>query len=585
MAPKDETTTSTVEPSNLLSQIASDFDEDENTSGAVTEKLAEIVNKRFSAPLGEEKLKEKLGQYLRPDNCAKLAVPKVNPEIWMKLNRPASRQDLHMASIQRAIVKAGTALTQLAEILLTTPSGTTGPDLGKLLTMNADAVALLGHATHQLSMHRRQAIKPFLNKEYATLCSPQGPVTEFLFGDELQSQLNNIKASNKIGNTMASESPRPPAKGKEPWKNKPKEYLKNKVSNFQAGRLSSYAEQWKLLTSDKFILDMVTGAHIELSSTPFQVKCQQKKLFSSKERLVIDSEIKSLLAKGVIVPSVTEPGEYISPIFIIPKKDGSYRMILNLKQFNEHVAYHHFKMDTLASAISMMKPLCFMASVDFKDAYYSVPIASTDQKYLKFIWDGQLYKFVCFPNGLACCPRMFTKLLKPVYANLRQQGYESSGYIDDSYLQGDDFADCVANVKVTVHMFDSLGLITHPEKSVLIPTQRLTYLGFILDSKEMKIYLTPEKTDRLIKLCVDILKKPKSTVQEIASLVGMMTASFPAVMYGPLHYRSIDMDKNEALKKSKGNFNSSMTLSSSSIEDLHWWSVSLPSAFNVVQHS
>jgi flagellar motor protein MotB len=218
MAPKDETTTSTVEPSNLLSQIASDFDKDENTSGAVTEKLAEIVHKRFSAPLGEEKLKEKLGQYLRPDNCAKLAVPKVNPEIWMKLNRPASRQDLHMASIQRAIVKAG---TQLAEILLTTPSGPTGPDLGKLLTMNADAVTLLGHATHQLSMHRRQAIKPFLNKEYATLCSPQGPVIEFLFGDELQSQLNNIKASNKIGNTMASESPRSPAKGKKPWKNKP----------------------------------------------------------------------------------------------------------------------------------------------------------------------------------------------------------------------------------------------------------------------------------------------------------------------------------------------------------------------------
>jgi hypothetical protein len=310
-------------------------------------------------------------------------------------------------------------------------------------------------------------------------------------------------------------------------------------------------------------------------------------LFSSKERLVIDSEIKSLLAKDVIVPSVTEPGEYISPIFITPKLlyYSITPPILNLKQFNEHVAYHHFKMDTLASAISMMKPHCFMASVDFKDAYYSVPIASIDQKYLKFIWDEQLHKFVCFPNGLACCPCMFTKLLKPVYANLRRQGHESSGYIDDSYLQGDDFADCVANVKVTVHTFDSLGLITHPEKSVLIPTQHLTYLGFILDSREMKIYLTPEKTDRLIKHCVDILKKPKSTVQEIASLVGMMTASFPAVMYGPLHYRSIDMDKNEAKKKSKGNVNSSMTLSSSSIEDLHWWAVSLPSAFNVVQHS
>ena len=139
---------------------------------------------------------------------------------------PSFKTRPYMASIQRAIVKAGTALTQLAEILLTAPSGTTGPDLGKLSTMNAHAVAQLGHATHQLlSMHWRQAIKPFLNKEYATLCSPQGPVTEFLFGEELQSQLNNINVSNRIGNTMASESPRLPACKRQRalyYRNKPK---------------------------------------------------------------------------------------------------------------------------------------------------------------------------------------------------------------------------------------------------------------------------------------------------------------------------------------------------------------------------
>jgi hypothetical protein len=56
-----------------------------------------------------------------------------------------------------------------------------------------------------------------------------------------------------------------------------------------------------------------------------------------------------------------------------------------------------------------MKPRCFMASVDLKDAYYSVPASASDQKYLKF---------TCFPNGLACCPRLYTKLLKPVYASL-----------------------------------------------------------------------------------------------------------------------------------------------------------------------
>ena len=50
-------------------------------------------------------------------------------------------------------------------------------------------------------------------------------------------------------------------------------------------------------------------------------------------------------------------------------------MILNLKGLNRHIEYHHFKMDTLWSAVRLMTPQCYMASLDLKDAYYSVPIA------------------------------------------------------------------------------------------------------------------------------------------------------------------------------------------------------------------
>ena len=84
-----------------------------------------------------------------------------------------------------------------------------------------------------------------------------------------------------------------------------------------------------------------------------------------------------------------------------------------------------------------MKPGCFMASVDLKDAYYTVPIHPSHQKYLKFCFDGAFYQYTCLPNGLASAPRIFTKLLKPVYATLHSMGHLNSGYIDDSYLQGD----------------------------------------------------------------------------------------------------------------------------------------------------
>lgn len=61
-------------------------------------------------------------------------------------------------------------------------------------------------------------------------------------------------------------------------------------------------------------------------------------------------------------------------------------MIPNLKKLNGSVKYEHLKMDTLWMVIRMMKPKCYMASIDIKDAYYSVPIAETDKKYLKFEW-------------------------------------------------------------------------------------------------------------------------------------------------------------------------------------------------------
>lgn len=86
-------------------------------------------------------------------------------------------------------------------------------------------------------------------------------------------------------------------------------------------------------------------------------------------------------------------------------------MILNLKLFNEFVQYHHFKMDTLESAIRMMKPGCYMASIDLKDAYYSVPVAKEHQKYLKFVFNGTLHQYTCLPNGLSSAPRIFLNCL------------------------------------------------------------------------------------------------------------------------------------------------------------------------------
>lgn len=285
-----------------------------------------------------------------------------------------------------------------------------------------------------------------------------------------------------------------------------------------------------------------------------------------------------------MIESQHENGEYISTIFLRRKKEGNYRMILNLKCFDENVSKHHFKMESLQSAVRLMKPGCYMASVDLKDAYYSVPIHQSHQKFLKFSWRGKFFQFTCLPNGLPSAPRCFTKILKPVYATLRIAGHYNVGYINDQYLQGDTKDECLSHVSDTVSLLTKLGFLIHPDKSVLVPVQMITFLGFILDSIQMLVRPTLEKAQKLKTTCAKLLTKPEVTVQELAEAIGIIVYNFPGVEFGPLFYRGLERDKSCALKQSKGNFLSKLQLSSDAIAELNWWRKNIESATNHVAH-
>ena len=159
------------------------------------------------------------------------------------------------------------------------------------------------------------------------------------------------------------------------FETKLKHYFANKVQSFKGGQLARFLDKWKEITSDSEVINCVKGQYIEFSTQPTKSLGPKRKTFNISDSLVIEAEIQKLLDKGVIAPTQHESGKYISPIFVTKKKDGSYRMILNLKCFNQHVEYQHFKMDSVWTAIRLITPNCYMASIDLKDAYYSVSIA------------------------------------------------------------------------------------------------------------------------------------------------------------------------------------------------------------------
>ena len=107
--------------------------------------------------------------------------------------------------------------------------------------------------------------------------------------------------------------------------------------------------------------------------------------FSSYEKEITDSEVNKPLKKKVSVPTNINEGDFASSIFTRTKKDESHRMILNLKKLNTFVDSPPFKMESIRNVVSMIRKVVWMASVDLKDAFFTVPINVHDQKYLKFI--------------------------------------------------------------------------------------------------------------------------------------------------------------------------------------------------------
>ena len=182
-----------------------------------------------------------------------------------------------------------------------------------------------------------------------------------------------------------------------------------------------------------------------------------------------------------------------------------------------------------------------------------------------------MYKFIVVPYGLCCGPRKFTELMKPPIATLRLDGHFIAICIDDLINVGLTYDACVKNVIASIKLLNSLGFIIHPDKSIFLPKQEITFLGFNINSQKMGITLIDTKNKTLKGYYSEMLHKNNQTIRYVEEVIGLMTSSLPGVKYGVAHYKYLEQDKTNAFKISKECFDAMMILSPQSIIDVQWW--------------
>ena len=331
----------------------------------------------------------------------------------------------------------------------------------------------------------------------------------------------------------------------------------------------NYMSNWRHLTSDPWVLETIAGYHLEFESTPVQLCLPTPPPFNKCEMNLIDEEVVKLLGKGAIEYVFPCKEEFVSNIFLVPKKTGDMRPVINLKPLNQFMQKIHFKMENIQMALNFISQGDYMISIDLKDAYFSVPIFGPHRKYLRFIWREQRYQFTCLPFGYSLAPRVFTKVLKPVVSHLRLNGLRIVIFLDDILLAASSLQECLDQLRLLRKLVEDLGFIINEGKSHLEPVTRIEFLGFIIDSNLMRVFLPETKIQKIILNCRSLLSNRRPSVRQLANVTGLLVSAFPAINYLRLFYRSIELCKSEALR-AHGDFDGAAILSSQAISDLHW---------------
>ncbi len=154
---------------------------------------------------------------------------------------------------------------------------------------------------------------------------------------------------------------------------------------------------------------------------------------SASKASVLQQELSSLLQKGAIeeVPHSEVEQGFFSRYFLVPKRDGGLRPILDLRRLNLSLYKGKFKMLTMRTIMSQVQEGDWFVTIDLKDAYFHIQVVQRHRRFLRFAFGGKAYQYKVLPFGLALAPRTFTKCMDAALAPLRLQGIRVLNYLDD----------------------------------------------------------------------------------------------------------------------------------------------------------
>ena len=276
-----------------------------------------------------------------------------------------------------------------------------------------------------------------------------------------------------------------------------------------------------------------------------------------------------LVAKGAVeLAPLPSPGFY-SRLFVVWKTSGSWRPVIDLSHLNRFVDVSPFQMETIQSVLLSVRQGDWMASIDLKEAYLQVPVHPASRHFLRFVFRDRVHQFKALCFGLSTAPQVFTRVMAPVSAILHSMGIRMRRYLDDWFVQSSSRESLVRDLQTVLHLCHELGIVVNPQKSNLIPSQVVQYLGVMIDATSFRASPSPECISRLLSTAGEFQSSASPPASLWLSLLGVLSSLAHLVPGGRLRMRSLQL----CLHRSWDHLDleALVSVSQECLRDLQWW--------------
>ena len=146
--------------------------------------------------------------------------------------------------------------------------------------------------------------------------------------------------------------------------------------------------------------------------------------------------------------------------------------MIDLSPLNEFVRQTPFRMETAASMLLSVRGGDFLASLDLKDAYFQIPVHQSSRKWLCFVSDRMVHQ-----GTLLRTVNRPTSLHESLCSSVGLGKFRLLQYLDDWLVLASSETRARQHIRELLSLCHSLGTVINEEKSDLIPSQSVEYLG------------------------------------------------------------------------------------------------------------